>query len=160
MSMSDISLHPVNATLLALLDNQCARTEAAFEGLRDDVFTAEPGHNCNSIRAIAHHLIKLRRFQLMLLESPAAASIADPDGLHDQSAVLAALHDATERFRTAVAEHDGDDWTVVPATPRAGKWGDEATLVRVIRPLNDFTNHLGSIRAIRRMMGNPNDRTQ
>jgi hypothetical protein len=30
----------------------------------------------------------------------------------------------------------------------------------VIRPMNDFTNHLGAVRAMRRMAGNPAPRTQ
>ena len=49
-AMSDI--HPINRTLLMLLDNQASRTRHAVEGLEPALFTREPGGDCNSIRDI------------------------------------------------------------------------------------------------------------
>ena len=44
-----------------------------------------------------------------------------------------------------------------PAEPREGPGGDEPTLRRVVRPLNDYANHLGDIRTIRFIRGNGPD---
>jgi len=157
----DIGLHPVSATLLALLGNQRERTAAAFDHLRDDVFIATPGHDCKSIQEITRHLIDLRRFQLTLLgQDETAKQIPDSSAYDDRTALLNVLEDAAVRVHSAITMHDGEDWFVRPATPRRGKWGDEPTLHRVIRPLNDFSNHLGAVRAIRRLLGHPADRTQ
>ncbi len=153
-------LHPINRTLLSVLGNQIARTAAAFEGLRDDVFVAEPGGECNSIQRIGRHLINLRKFQLMLLESNQAAKVSAPESVSSIDELLRLLDSATALLRQAIAEHDPNDWYAVPSTPREGKWGDEPTIMRLVRPLNDFTNHLGAARAIRRVMGNGAERTQ
>ena len=67
---------------------------------------------------------------------------------------------AASLLREAIETHDPEDWYTVPATPREGRWGEEPTIMRFVRPFNDFTNHLGSIRAIRRILGHPNERTQ
>jgi hypothetical protein len=156
--MSDV--HPINRALLTVLDNQIARTEAAFEGLEERTYLAEPGGECNSIQRIARHLVLLRRFQMQLLESPLAERVVFPEKLEPMGAMLQKIRDATELVREAVLACDPDDWYASPATPREGRWGDEPTIQRFIRPFNDFTNHLGAIRAIRRILGNPNERVQ
>lgn len=92
-------MHPINQTLLTVLDNQMARTRAAFDG-------------------------------------------------------------AASHLRSAIAEHDSDDWYAVPDAPRDGKRGDEATILRFVRPLNGFTNRLGAVRTIHGLCGNPADRTR
>ncbi len=140
--------------LLAILDNQASRTAHALADLPQAVFTAAPGGDCHSIAQIGRHLVELRCFQLRLLGvgdcDPGALPAAD-----DAAALLKQLEPLTQRVRAAVREHDGADWTQPPASPRPGPWGDEPTLQRVVRPLNDFTTHLGAIRAIRRMLGHP-----
>jgi len=150
-----------NATaLVCVLKNQTERMHAALEELPQEAFDAEQPNGCNSIRAIGAHLIMLCRFQLVILESDRAANIPDDNTGTTPELLRAALADAHELIRQAIVEHDASDWMTTPATPREGKWGDEATMLRFVRPFNDFVNHLGAIRAIRRTMGVPNDRTQ
>lgn len=156
------SSHPINQTLLTIIDNQIDRTNATFDGICDDVFITEPGGDCNSILNITRHLIILRRFGLVLLESPLQNQIDDPDSANELSDLLTKIASATDLVKNAIADHDPQDWYKQPPKdkPRPGKWGDEATILRFVRPLNDFTNHLGSIRAIRRINNNPADQTQ
>ncbi len=151
---------PINQTLLTILENQAFRTRCALEGLREQVFEASPGRDCNSIRLIGQHLLVLRRFQLTLLDSPLATQIAEPESVESSADLVTKLEAAYHLVRQAVVTHDSDDWYQRPDSPREGPWGDEATIVRFSRPLNDFTNHLGSIRAIRRLLDNPAERTQ
>ncbi|MEM7229680.1 MAG: DinB family protein [Planctomycetota bacterium] len=160
MTAIETALPATNATLIAIIENQVARTEAAFEGMDASILTAEPGHDCNSVLRIGHHLVGLRQFMLKLLESPRATNIASPDDIATIDQLLSAIHSATKEVIAGVREHDAEDWMRTPEATREGPWGDEPTLARFVRPLNDFANHLGSIRAIRRLMGNPNDRTQ
>ena len=150
----------MNRTLQRVLANQRARLHAALDGVRTDDFTREPGGDCNSIARIGAHLIVLVRFQLMLLESPRAETVATDDPPTDVAALRATLDRALDELDAAVGEHDPEDWERVPDVPRDGKWGDEATLERVVRPMNDFTNHLGGIRAIRRLFGDDIARVQ
>ena len=152
--------HPINQTLLSVLDNQISRTDAALDGMSDEAFTHEPGADCASIRTIGQHLIKLRRFQLLLLRSPLAAEAVGPDGVDSAAELVSRLGRNAGVVRRAIAEHDPADWLADPDSPREGPWADEPTLLRIVRPLNDFTNHLGAIRAIRRMLGNPADGVQ
>ena len=155
-------LHPITRTLLTVLANQIVRTEAAFEDLRDDVFRAEPGGDCNSILEIGRHMLMLRRFQMTLLGSLLAERVDDPQGVERIDDLRAKLASAADLLRQAIGEHDPEDWYAAPPPdkPRPGHWPDDPTIERFVRPLNDFTNHLGAIRAIRRTLGNPIDRTQ
>jgi len=153
-------LHPISRTLLAALDNQALRTDRALEGLRSDVFDASPGGDCNSIRGIGGHLLQLRKFQLMLLESPLAAEVSEPGCVESPQVLVAKLAEATDLLRQAIAAHDPDDWFRQPDSPRKGPWPDDPTIERFVRPLNDFTSHIGGIRTIRRMLGNPAENTQ
>ncbi len=156
------NLHPINRTLLTVLANQIVRTEVAFEDLRDDVFRAEPGRDCNSILGIGRHLLAIRRFQMMMLQSPQAERVDDPEGVEGIDDILAKLASAADLLRQAIGQHDPEDWYAAPLPdkPRVGHWPDDPTIERFVRPLNDFTNHLGAIRAIRRTLGNPIERTQ
>ncbi len=158
--MSD--LHPINRTLLTVLANQIVRTEAVFEDLHDDVFRAEPGGDCNSILEIGRHMLMLRRFQMNLLGSSLAGRVDDPEGVEGIDDLLAKLASAADLLRQAIGEHDPEDWYADPPSdkPRPGHWPNDPTMERFVRPLNDFTNHLGSVRAIRRTLGNPIERTQ
>ena len=153
-------MHPINQTLLTVLDNQIARTHAAFAGLDEATLDADPGRDCNSIRRIGRHLVALRRFQMELLSCDGAERVDVPERVDSVEDLLARLDHAARHVRSAIAEHDPDDWYAVPDVPRAGKWGNEPTILRVVRPLNDFTNHLGAVRVIRRLCGNPTDQTQ
>ena len=152
--------HPISRTLLTVLENQAARTDKALEGLRSDVFDASPGGDCNSIRGIGAHLLQLRKFQLTLLGSPLAGEVAQPDSVQSPETLAAKLAEAVDLVRQAITEHDPDDWFHKPDSPRRGPWPDDPTIERVSRPLNDFTSHLGGIRVIRRMLGNPAEGTQ
>ena len=153
-------LHPINRTLLDILENQRVRTSCAIEDLTEAVFNASPGGDCKSIRDIGVHLIGLRQFQLSLLDSPLVQDEPDLQSVESLADLASKLDAATDRVERAVASHDPEDWYFVPETPRKGPWGEEPTIIRFVRPLNDFTNHLGSIRAIRRILGNPAERTQ
>ena len=64
------------------------------------------------------------------------------------------------KVRMAVGAYPADDWFRAPEMKRGGLWGEEPMIHRYLRPFNDFTNHLGAIRAIRRMHGCPAERTQ
>ncbi len=152
--------HPINRTLLTLLDNQERRTLAALDGLSESVFAASPGGDCKSIRDICRHLLGLRRFQLTLLESPLAAEVDDPETIHSPESALYGLKAAASLVRRALAEYEAEHWYAIPDPPRDGLWGDEPTLDRFSRPFNDFVNHLGAVRAIRRINGNPAGKTQ
>ena len=90
----------------------------------------------------------------MVVDVPNMASPASLAEMMDKMAAAAAL------VRRAIEEHDAQDWFAVPAAPRTGPWGEEPTLARLVRPLNDFTSHLGAVRAIRRIRGNPAARSQ
>jgi len=153
-------LHPINRTLLAILENQTTRTAKALDGLKADVFDAPPGGDCNTIREIGGHLLQLRRFQLMLLGSPLGAEVADPNSVKSPEELAARLAEAAELVRRAIADHDPDDWLRRPDSPRKGPWPNDTTLERLARPLNDFTSHLGGIRAVRRALANPAEETQ
>ena len=146
--------------MLTVLENQAARTDKALEGLKPDVFDASPGGDCNSIRGIGEHLLQLRKLQLMLLGSFLTGKVAEPDSVQSPEALAAKLAEAVDLVRQAIAEHDPDDWFRKPDSPRKGPWPDDPTIERVVRPLNDFTSHLGGIRAIRRMLGDPAEGTQ
>jgi hypothetical protein len=154
--MEDVS---INRALLEVLENQITRTDAAFEDLPDPIFRAEPGGDCNSILAIGRHLVGLRLFQLRLLEVEANQEI-DPKTISTLPDLLSELQRLAEQVRAAVRDHDPQDWFAAPEAPRPGPWGDEPTIARFVRPLNDFTNHLGAVRAIRRSMGSPAERVQ
>ncbi len=158
--------HPINQTLLHLLDNQQDRTRFALEDLTPEAFTrapgppGSPGGDCHSIQQIGKHLIVLRGFQLMLLGSQLAKDMPETAAASLEE-LTTKLEKATALVRRAIEEHDPDDWHAQPTEPRDdGPWNDLPTLLRVIRPINDFTNHLGAIRALRRIFGNPAEQTQ
>lgn len=152
-------LHPINQTLLDILQNQQDRTRYALEDLNPDVFNRDPGNGCNSIRLIGEHLIALRAFQLLLLQSDLAKQMPS----HNVATVdelVQKLDQATALVRQAIEAHDPEDWYAKPTEPREGPWAELPTLLRFVRPMNDFTNHLGGIRALRRIHGNPAEKTQ
>jgi hypothetical protein len=155
-----MATHPANKVLLAVMENQINRTEAAFDGLTDELLTKEPGGDCNSILRIGRHLVGLRQFQLSLLGSDDGSKVADPKSIGSLAQLLPALDQSTALVRDAIRAHDPDDWFARPDVPRGGPWGDEPTIHRLVRPLNDFTNHLGAVRAIRRMFDCAAERTQ
>jgi uncharacterized damage-inducible protein DinB len=152
--------HPINQTLLTLLDNQVARTTAAFEDIERATFDAEPGSDCNSIRRISEHMVKLRGFMLKILESPLAEQMPQVEPHETLEHRFAHLDRATRLLHQAIEQYPPDQWHTPPAEPREGPWGDEPTLARLSRPFNDFVNHLGAIRTIRRIVGDPAPRTQ
>jgi DinB superfamily len=155
--------HPINQTLLHLLDNQQSRTHFALQNLTPEAFTRSPGSpggDCHSIQQIGEHLIELRGFQLMLLGSDSVKDMPD-NKVGSVDELTTKLEKATGLLREAVESHDPEDWHAQPTEPRDdGPWNDLPTLIRVIRPINDFTNHLGAIRALRRVFGNPAEQTQ
>ena len=153
-------MHEINRTLATILENQKARADAALEDLPDDLLTASPGGGCKSIAEIGTHLIMLRRFTLGLMESPLAEQVPEWGEIEGVDKLRALLEKSTDLLAEAIAAHDPDDWYAVPQTPREGMWGADPTIVRVSRPFNDYVNHLGSIRAIRRILGTPAERTQ
>lgn len=156
--MSDI--HPTNQALITILENQMARTEFAFEGLTAETYSAEPGGDCNSLERIGEHLIRLRQFQLMMLESPLTEQVPSLSASGSVEELLPALKKAAELVHRAIKKHDPEDWYQVPNPPREGKWGEDPTIIRFTRPFNDFTNHLGAVRAIRRIFNCGAEQTQ
>jgi hypothetical protein len=153
-------LHPMNRALLTLLENQVQRTAAALDGLPETLLTQRPGGDCKTILEIARHLWDLRRFQLRILEHPAAERLGDSKAAANMADLRAGLNAGADAVRAALEQHDPQDWYATPAQPRQGLWGELPTLLRFCRPFNDFVNHLGSIRAIRRILGSPADKTQ
>jgi DinB superfamily len=151
--------HSINQTLLDLLQNQIDRTRFALLDLDPDVFTRDPGGGCNSIRNIGKHLVMLRGFQLLLMQSDLRNDMPD-DQIGTVDELVRKLDAATALVRQAIESHDPADWHAEPTEPREGPWAELPTLIRLVRPMNDFTNHLGGIRTIRRIMGNPADKTQ
>lgn len=160
MSTNDPNtMNPINQTLLHMLDNQISRTRCALEGLSEDVFNRDPGGGCHSIRQIGEHLIALRAFQLLLLQSDLAGQMPTHE-VKQMDELVSKLEAATALVRQAIASHDPEDWHAEPTEQREGPWAELPTLLRVVRPINDFTNHLGAIRVLRRVFGNPADQTQ
>lgn len=158
--MPSTSTNAVARTLGSILDNQIVRAHAALEDLPADVFTREAGGDCHSIRDIGRHLITLQRFDLVLLGSPLAERIIDPETVETVDQLREALDNGARLVRQAIEAHDPDDWFATPDPPREGKWGELPTIERFIKPFNDFTNHLGGIRALRRQFGCGAERTQ
>ncbi|MEZ6242200.1 MAG: DinB family protein [Phycisphaerales bacterium] len=150
----------IAATLLVLLDNQLARARAALERLPQEVFEATQAGGCNSIREIGAHLLDLQRGQLLMLGSARRENVPAREVGTTPAELLAALETGLAEVRAAILEHDASDWFRQTDEPRPGKWGDEPTLHRLVRPLNDFVNHLGAIRALRRQQGSGAERTQ
>lgn len=153
-------LDPQTKVLLAILDNQIARTHAALEDL-DPAHLDKPWEGqCQTIRGIIGHLRDLRGFQLLLLQSPLQAQLPKLSATADLAEITQVLDEAAELVCRAIETHDPADWFAPPTEARPGPWADEPTLIRVSRPINDFANHLGAIRALRRILGNPAKRTQ
>ena len=148
-------LHPAAQTLVAIVDNQAARTVAALRGLREDVFTASPGGQTRSIFAIGRHLLSLRKMQLNILGSPLVGQMPDADSISSIGQLRRALASGAKLLKQAILEYNPANWCRKPLRPRKGVWGDQPTIVRLTRPLNDFTSHLGDIRTIRSIFGNP-----
>jgi len=153
-------LHPINRTLLTMLDNQRDRTAAAYENMRDETLNAEVEGDCNTILGITRHLLQLRHLMLRILRSPHAEEVADPNGISTVEAFTDAIGEADDLLANAIRGYDPEDWYTKPTSPREGIWGDLPTIDRFVRPFNDFSNHLGAVRAIRRMKRNPAERTQ
>ncbi len=151
---------PQTRVLLAVLDNQIARTHAALEDLDPSHLDKPWDGECHTIRGIMGHLHNLRGFALMLLQSPLQEQLPRLSATADLGEISRVLDDAADLVGRAIEAHDPADWFASPAGPRPGPWADEPTLIRVSRPLNDFTNHLGAIRVLRRILGNPAKRTQ
>ncbi len=154
------AINPIAQTLVTLLENQDRRTEFAFKDLPEEAYRVEPGHDCNSIERIGEHLVRLRQFQLMLLESPLAQQVPSISSADNMAELLPALAEASDLVRQAIETHDPVDWYRVPDPPRDGTWGEDPTLLRLARPFNDYTNHLGAVRAIRRILGHGVEQTQ
>ena len=145
---------PVAQTVIAVLDNQVARTVAALKDLPEGALTKAPPGKTRSILEIGRHLLSLRKMQLKILESALIARLpSDPiSSVKDLRRKLAL---AARLLRLAVMEHDAEELSRNPKRPREGVWGDRPVIVRLARSLNDFTSHLGDIRTIRGIFGDP-----
>ena len=148
-------LHPAAEVFVRILENQVARTDAALRGLRADVFTAAPGGQTRSIREVGKHLLYLRRIQLKMLAPQQVSRMPIADTITSVTDLRKALATAATLLIEAVFAHGPADWRRKPRRCRPGPWGDQPTIVRFARPLNDFTSHLGDIRTIRSILGNP-----
>tara|TARA_R110002111_G_scaffold97882_2_gene151194 strand:+ start:129 stop:587 length:459 start_codon:yes stop_codon:yes gene_type:complete len=152
-------MNPISHTLIHLLENQHDRTRCALEGLRETDFTRAADGDCNNIQAIGEHMITLRGFQLLLLGSELGKQMPESTAATLRE-LNTKLDQAFELVRQAIESHDPEDWYAEPTEPREGPWAELPTVVRVVRPINDFTNHIGGIRALRRIFGNPAEKTQ
>ena len=152
-------MNPINRTLIHLLENQHDRTRCALEGLCEADYTREVDGDCNNIQAIGEHLIELRGFQLFLLGSDLGKQLPEKSAASVEE-LQRKLDQAMSLVCKAVESHDPDDWHAEPTEPREGPWAELPTLIRFVRPINDFTNHLGGIRVLRRIFGNPAEKTQ
>jgi hypothetical protein len=137
------------------VENQVARTEAALRGLREDVFTVRPGGQTRSIREVGRHLFFLRSMQLKMLAPRQAGQMPPADAVASITDLRKALATAARLLTEAIGAYNPTDWRRKPRRRRPGPWGDQPTIVRFARPLNDFTSHLGDIRTIRSILGNP-----
>jgi len=148
-------------TLTTILDNQLSRTRHAIGGTPDEFFHAQPGGGCNSIANICGHLVRLHAFQMMLIGSPLADETPSKEGVKDASDAVERLMASGALLRRAIEEASEADWHVVlDPPPLPEKWVGETQLERMCKPFNDYVNHLGGIRAIRRIMGSPVETTQ
>lgn len=152
-------MNPISQTLIHLMENQHDRTRCALEGLGETDYTRPVDGDCNSIQSIGEHLIGLRGFQLLLLGSELGKEMPE-NTAGTLEELQNRLDQATSLVRQAIESHDPEDWYAEPTEPREGPWAELPTLQRFVRPMNDFTNHLGSIRTLRRIFGNPAEQTQ
>lgn len=154
--MSD---NTVAETLICMFANQSRRWREALADLPEEIFDRSPGGDCKSIRHIGGHLVHLYAFQMKLL-GESNEDMPKGDSLNTVAELIADMDAAEKRVIDAIGRHDAEDWFAVPEVEREGPWGDEPTLTRFTRPFNDLTNHLGGIRAIRRILGSPALQTQ
>lgn len=148
-------------TLSILLENQRTRTRHALSGLPAELFTKDPGDGVNTIRAICEHMISLHRFQMMLIGSPLANDAPQSDGVVTVDDAIGRLMEGSERLERAIDDMPEEHWLeVFSPPPMEKKWPNDPQLVRLSRPFNDYSNHLGSIRTIRRLFGSPAEMTQ
>jgi len=140
--------------LLVILDNQTSRIFHALDGITDDALYLEPGGATNNIYTIAAHLVDLQSFQLSLLESALTEQVKSVTFNDSLEAMMNKLKHGASLVRQAIIEYQGD-WFETPETPGDGMWADQPMIERLTKPMNDLTNHLGGIRVIRRMAGNP-----
>ena len=148
-------------TLAVLLDNQRSRTRHALAALPPELFTRDPGGEANTIRTICEHMIRLHTFQMMLIGSPLADGAPSNEGVITVDEAIGRLMEGSERLERAIDDVPEEDWlrTFSPP-PMKDKWPNDPQLVRLARPFNDYSNHLGAIRAIRRVFGSPAETTQ
>lgn len=154
--MSDT--HPTAATMQALLNNQADRTRAALDGMDDALLDRDPGGGCMTIRENLRHMVNLIAMQLSMMDQPADAVWAASES-RTVADYTRALEQGIKALGEAFARHDPEDWFARPATPRDGYWGDEPTLHRLSRPFNDYVNHLGAIRIVRKQFASPATKT-
>ncbi|MEQ9616620.1 MAG: DinB family protein [Phycisphaerales bacterium] len=148
-------------TLSVLLANQQSRLRHALKDLPAELFTKQPGGDCNGIREICSHLVRLRAFQMMLIGSPLADEAPSKDGIKDAADAIERLEKTVPLLESAIGDVPDGDWLrVLSPPPLAEKWPTENQLARLSKPFNDFTNHIGGIRAIRRILGSPVETTQ
>ena len=141
---------PMTQVLLAIVDNQSARTAAALKGLREDMFAAATPDGGRSIRETGRHLFALRRMQLKALRPAALARLPHLDPVASVADLESKLDATAQLVREAIAASADRDLLAPCAGHRA-----ETRLDRLVVRLNDYTNHLGDIRTLRRLMGNP-----
>ena len=139
----------VAEALLAFVDNQVARTVAALKGMREDVFTVEPGNEARSISEVGRHMLHLRKMQLKILGPSVAQELGDPAPITSVDDLRRKLARAAKLVREAVTVCD------VAALFHPPKQGDRAPMAWLAQTLNDFTSHVGDVRTIRRILGNP-----
>ena len=148
-------------TLAVLLDNQRSRTRHALAGLPEELFTKDPGGGCNPVRDICAHMVRLHAFQMMLIGSRFADEAPSMDGIESVDDALDRLAKGSELLERAIGDVPEGDWLrVLSPPPLEEKWPTEAQLARLSKPFNDYTNHLGSIRSIRRLLSSPAETTQ
>ena len=148
-------------TLSILLENQRSRTRHALTGLSSELYTKDPGEGVNTIRAVCEHMIMLHRFQMMLIGSPLADGAPESEGVVTVDDAIGRLMEGSERLERAIDDVPEEHWLqVFSPPPMEEKWPNDPQLVRLSRPFNDYSNHLGSIRTIRRLLGSPAETTQ
>jgi hypothetical protein len=141
--------------LLAIVDNQTARTKAALAGLREETFRTRPAGAARSISEIGRHMLSLRRMQVKVLAPALATQVPDPGSFTSIAELRRCLDAAAKLVKLAVLECGTNRWSDTQKAQGSGQRSKRPTIARFVQPMNDFTSHIGDVRTLRAILGNP-----
>ncbi len=151
----------MHETIRYLFDEALRRVYHASKGLDDRLINEDLGHGAMTIGAILQHQLRLIRFITLTIEPGSLDDLPSPDfgpeGSWHFEPMLEHREVLAERFRTVLARAPESAFLerrTLPPEP----WKEWPVLMRVLRPLTDFSTHTGQVNYIRRLLGKPVER--